>query len=95
MIDHISVSVLEDVAAPPNVGVPLDVAALGNVIGCVDVIDAVRRSDRTSPIDAIRTSQPTGALRNAIVDRWGRALARGAGDGHLRHPECRSCGRAA
>jgi hypothetical protein len=38
-------SVLEAVAAPLNVGVPLVVAALGNVIGCVDVIDAV--DDRT------------------------------------------------
>ena len=41
MIDHIPLSVLEAVAAPLNVGVPLVVAALGNVIGCVDVIDAI------------------------------------------------------
>ena len=32
-------------AAPLNVGVPLVVAALGNVIGCVNVIDA--DDDRT------------------------------------------------
>ncbi len=42
-------SVLEAVAAPLNVGVPLAVVALGNVIGCVDVIDAVDdRTDGTS-----------------------------------------------
>ena len=41
MIDHISLSDLEAVAAPLNVGVPLAVAALGNVIDSVDVIDAV------------------------------------------------------
>ena len=41
MIDHISLSVLEAVAAPLNVGVPLAVAALGNVIGPVVVIAAI------------------------------------------------------
>ncbi len=41
MIDHISLSGLAAVAAPLNVGVPLAVAALGNVIDRVDVIDAV------------------------------------------------------
>jgi hypothetical protein len=41
MIDHISLSVLEAMAAPLKLGVPVAVAALGNVIGCVDVIDAV------------------------------------------------------
>ncbi len=38
---NVAVSVLEAVVAPLNVGVPLAVAALGNVIGCVGAIDAV------------------------------------------------------
>ena len=53
MIGHISLSVLEAVGAPLNVGVPLALAALGNVIGPVDVIAAVddqgsREQDKTS-----------------------------------------------
>ena len=41
MIDHISLAVLRAVAAPLIVRVPLVVAALVNVIGPVDLIDAV------------------------------------------------------
>ena len=56
MIDHISLSVLEAVSAALNVGVPLAVAALGNVIGPVDVTDAV---DAHNELVRMPTSAPS------------------------------------
>jgi hypothetical protein len=65
MIDHISLSVLEAVAAPLNVGVPLNVAALGSLIGCVDVGDAV--DDQGAERGARLTAWITATITRAIT----------------------------
>lgn len=77
MIDHISLAVLRAVAAPLIVRVPLVVAALVNVIGPVDLIDAVDDQGPRPPPKKTRCSfrAPRFIKRfPSFGELWGRRL---------------------